>query len=764
MDANPVVADRAKPIRTPLSSVPTFLNQPLLWGLGLVAVPVLIHLINMLRHKRVPWAAMEFLLASQRKHSTWIRLKELLLLLLRMAAVAAVVLIVARPRFDGGLGGFGDGVTHHIVLVDDSFSMADRFGERSVFDAAKQAVEQIAQRALNESSAQTFTLLRASRAAIGGTAKPDLFAETVNSDLVLRDRNDRKLNRILAGFRPSDLADGPEACLAGLGTLLKANDAEERILYLVSDFRAHDWRESDELRSRLAAAEKKVAQIYFVNCADADRPNLAVAALRPESGTRAAGVHFFMQVEVQNFGRGEVENVPVEIRTDGDAGGVIFLDKIEAGRTAVARFPVFFSNPGEHTVAVSLEPDSVEADNRRYAALDLAAEIPVLIVDGAADNSTGRRVAEALAPPGPVRSGLAPKLHPPSFLNDNENNPFAGFRTAFLCNIERLDEAAVRNLEQFVASGGGVCFIVGDRTDPAFFNAALYRDGKGLFPAPLDGEKPLFRAAGSTKAADIARSNHAVFRAFAVEQNSYLYDVTIDKYYGLAQDWTPEVGSRQGAAVIATLRNGAPLAVDKSFGQGRVAALLALPIAPHSDWARNVSFVITMLEMQGYLAPHGVDGDDRRVGTPLVLVGDAAEFRPAARVLPPGIAESAAVTLQATAGPEGLRWEFDDTAAAGFYRVERTHLDDTTTVRTVPLNVDPREGDPARFVEAELRERLGSIRFHYRTAERFLPAENEAGASFLSTWILYLLAAVLLGEQALAYSASYHPPRKGARA
>ena len=63
----------------------TFVDPSLLlWGLPLVGVPVLIHLINLLRHRRVQWAAMEFLLASQKKNSSWIKLKELLLLLLRM--------------------------------------------------------------------------------------------------------------------------------------------------------------------------------------------------------------------------------------------------------------------------------------------------------------------------------------------------------------------------------------------------------------------------------------------------------------------------------------------------------------------------------------------------------------------------------------------------------------------------------------------------------------------------------------------------------
>ena len=89
--------------------MPSFLHPTLFWTLGLptlgvVAIPVLIHLINMMRHRRVQWAAMEFLLQSQKKNRTWVMLKQLLLLLLRMLAVAAVVLLVAQPLLQNQLG------------------------------------------------------------------------------------------------------------------------------------------------------------------------------------------------------------------------------------------------------------------------------------------------------------------------------------------------------------------------------------------------------------------------------------------------------------------------------------------------------------------------------------------------------------------------------------------------------------------------------------------------------------------------------------
>src|SRR5262245_39625857 len=122
--------------------MPTFTHETLLWwGLPLVGLPVLIHLINLLRHRRVQWAAMEFLLASQKRHQNSIRFKEWLLLALRMLAVAAVVLMLAQPHVRNRWAALvGDTKTHHIILLDDSFSMSDRWADTSGFDQAKQVV------------------------------------------------------------------------------------------------------------------------------------------------------------------------------------------------------------------------------------------------------------------------------------------------------------------------------------------------------------------------------------------------------------------------------------------------------------------------------------------------------------------------------------------------------------------------------------------------------------------------------------------------
>src|SRR6516225_2281813 len=69
-------------------------------GALLISAPIIIHFINRLRFRRVKWAAMEFLLASQQRNRRRLLLEQLLLLLLRILAVAGLVLLVARPLID----------------------------------------------------------------------------------------------------------------------------------------------------------------------------------------------------------------------------------------------------------------------------------------------------------------------------------------------------------------------------------------------------------------------------------------------------------------------------------------------------------------------------------------------------------------------------------------------------------------------------------------------------------------------------------------
>ena len=142
-----------------------FLNPWLLLGLLGVGVPILIHLLNRFRFRRVDWAAMDFLVEADKRNRRRIRLEELLLLLLRCLAVLLIALLVARPFLPLSLtGGLFDSIRFdRIVLLDDSPSMEARADGSSAWQDAKRGLAEFVNGLATADSDDSLTLFLASR-------------------------------------------------------------------------------------------------------------------------------------------------------------------------------------------------------------------------------------------------------------------------------------------------------------------------------------------------------------------------------------------------------------------------------------------------------------------------------------------------------------------------------------------------------------------------------------------------------------------------
>lgn len=744
--------------------MPSFVQPYLLWGLLAVSLPVLIHLINLLRHKRVAWGAMEFLLASQKKNSTWIRLKELLLLLLRMAAVAALALMLAQPMLRNELSRFfGGSKTHHIVLLDDTFSMGDRWGDTAAFDQARRVLERLAEQVASQPTAQTFTLIRFSRSGGAEGLSPDLLEEQVNSSFA------QKLTETIQSWRPSQLAVGPRDALESALQLLGAHKDDEHSIYLLSDFRAKDWSQEQarevwkqwqaEHAESLVASDRSRAQIFLIQCVDAAHANLAIDSLEPAPGTHAAGVQMFFDVTVKNYSSQTASKVSVSLREDDRSGPALVIDEIGAGESETRRFPAYFATAGEHVVSASLESDSLEADNLRYCLVNVPASVPVLLIDGDPDLLNARFLATALAPGGAVKTGIDPRLEPPAYLN---NHALDKFQSIFLLDTPRLDEAAVAALETFVRQGGGLGIFMGDQVGAAFYNEVLYREGQGLFPLPLIAKTQLL-VDRLEKGADMeVAAAHPIFRIFGGERNGFLNTVNVDWYYSAPKDWKPPEDS--SIAILARLRNGAPLVLERKFEEGRVLTVLTTAAPVWNNWGRNPSYVVAALEMQSYLAGGAGGDNNRRVGEPIVVTLDAARYQPRVRLMLPetsaalGARDAGNLVRNAEAAESMLSATFPETASNGIYEVQLTTTDNQPESRLLAVNVDAAEGDLNTVGSQELAEILDPLDFTYAQSTDFHFTPTALAGSNLSEWILYLLIVVLIGEQVLAYAASYHPP------
>lgn len=791
-----------------------FVFQSLTWGFLLALVPLLIHLINMMRHRRVQWAAMEFLLASYKKHRQWIWLKQLLLLLARMAAIALVVAMLAQLKTrDQWLALLGQRTTHHYVVLDDSYSMTDRAAGASAFDAARQVITNIVSRAKSEDSPQKFTLLRASQCRGAAVAdveaaaqRADFNAEPVDGAFDVTWENKQQT------LEPTSLATGPLGALALLEQLVSQASDETSIVYVLSDFRQKEWANPAELKERLEGIRKSKGEIHFVACNRSQQPNLAIVDLSPARGTRAAGVPLFVNVSVRNFGAepasrvqvkiqsvfyppGDVKNTqPEQLKGIVDELATLILDKIDPGETVTRRVQAYFPQHGQHVVEATLAEDPVDADNHRQCVIDFPEGERVLVIDGSVEQEHAYYLQIAFRPLEKSNTGIRPDVQPASFLRDATPDKLKSYSAVYLLNVPSLDERSVTLLEEFVRGGGGLAIFGGPDVNVAFYNKRLYGEGRGLFPAPLAAELELTPSLDGAQP-DVSLERHPIFNFFNEQANPLIRGLKIDRYLHVRSGWKPE--SDSGTAVLATLRNGSPLVLERKFGEGSVIAVLTTLAPQWNDWAKNPSIVVTLLEMQAYLASGQRSDDPRLVGTPLEVTLDGSQYRSSLEFIQPGAGDRQRMKIEreASTGSEfrapGSEFKTgstrnlepgtrnsqliaslgrsadgrmsDETDRPGIYEAWLRKTQGDVDVRRWALNVDPAEGDLSRVTRDELLAKLAPVKVAYHEADQYQQDEAVASGYNLSQFVMLALVCLLIGEQFLAYSASYHPKPGGIR-
>ena len=108
----------------------SFLQPIALFGIALAATPILIHLINLMRHRRESWAAMRFLLKAKENSSRMSKIRRWLTLFCRVLAIIALAILLSRPMAsdDSSLINFASQKPEVVMLVmDRSASMQKTF-------------------------------------------------------------------------------------------------------------------------------------------------------------------------------------------------------------------------------------------------------------------------------------------------------------------------------------------------------------------------------------------------------------------------------------------------------------------------------------------------------------------------------------------------------------------------------------------------------------------------------------------------------------
>lgn len=772
-------------------------------GVMLIASPIIIHLINRLRYKKVRFAAMEFLLESQQRNRRRVLIEQLLLLLLRILIVLALAALIARMILGAEQWALFSGAkAHHVVVLDDSASMRELWDAEvdrkivrvNAFDKAKEVVSALASDGARRPDSQQLTVLLLSR-----LDEPLYHREDVNENFLT------KLQARLDTLEPSHRSFSLEDGLAAAKEHVLEDETGIRHVHVVSDFRRADWVESQAIGESVAALDESKVTVNLVKTVPERHENLAIVDISGEFHVAVKDVPVEVTVRVRNDGEKAADDVRLSVFTDGQkVPGSQVIDVVQPGETESHTFHVLFPAPGMHDLEVRLAGDAYEPDDRRHAAVEVANARRVLIVDG--DHEQGLDIpgsAVLQLAMVPEDTGFEPLVQSPEFLRRNPLDPFTNI---YMVNVGSLPRDAVKPLQEFVASGGGLVWFLGDKFDASFYTETLYGvkqpgDEPGVFPVPLKaGLRKLEHVPEIEEPPDLVFEKHPIFDGlfvgdlYALAPHINVWDyVSVDDNRRLVDEDGKDILDEQGRPVVwqsddnvrrdgvetlMKLRNGEPFAFEHRFGEGRVITFLTTAGPEWNNWVKQYkSYIPTLLKTQARVARTDRVPESRVVGETLTFDVDAASFVPDGRLETPDVdvgSQKFVLEYESLAAEEGegdaggarLRRTFGkrgETDLPGVYKFTLPRQEGTAEEQWYAFNPPADESELTLATDEEIRERLGpDVDARIQEAGNLEWLEGEEVGKDAHRALLALLVLFLLCEQLLAWRLSFHHEAAGA--
>lgn len=446
-----------------------FLASALLIGLSLAVLPPLIHLISKRRARRVRFAAIEFVLRSQKRTTRSLRIRQLVLLVLRTLLIVCVVLAIARPVFREQPRDMIEAPPLAVVFVlDESASMHTLLDGKSAARRAVARTEEAIQRLPED--------VRVALMGCGDTVRELVATPTFDREPVLS-----ALDAWDAGYTRSNLRRCVQRAaewLAGVPGL------GERRVSVFSDLAAHAFAEDVD-----ATAPAGMVVEWLRVFDEEPPPNLGIADPAVERQARVGNDAIEIGFAVSQYG-GVDQEVPVDLLVDGKT-----MARLSLGMGPGARFIRSFThdfggskdkkdeNP---EVVLALADDALSVDNQIRLPVELPPPVRVLLVDGEPHaipfqdevfylSSALRQAKKSLAQ---MRIDV---------LSLEQLNPavLADARVVVLANVMEVSESVANALSQFVRAGGGLLITAGQQLNADSYNHTL----REILPGRLRGAK-----------------------------------------------------------------------------------------------------------------------------------------------------------------------------------------------------------------------------------------------------------------------------------
>lgn len=625
-----------------------FLFPGFLWALAALAIPIIIHLFYFRRFRRVYFTNVRFLRELKEETAARSKLRNLLVLAMRLLALATLVLAFAQPFIPTDQE-VKSGQKAVSIFIDNSFSMSAQAADVPLLEKAKQRAREIVRAYGIEDRFQILTNdFAGSRQRLIGQEE----ALTTIDEIGIGPAS-RQLSTVLARQEQA-LNNGP---------------VENREAYLISDFQR-------VVTEALTVPEDTSLGIVLIPLQAVRERNVAIDSVWFEAPVPQLNQNNLLLVRLRNYTDEELDNVRLSLRFEEQTKpeGVI---TIPARGSVIDSVYLNVTQPGLQRATLSITDFPVQFDDDYHVAFRVADKVRVLnINEGAPD----RYLTAALR-------GLS--VFEADFLTAQniDYGRLGEYNLLILSGLPQVSSGLSNELKQYVSQGGNLLVFPPDNAD-----LASYRNFLSGFPA-----NELTAYAETERQVGNINTQEFVFRDVFENRSANLRLPVTQANYGLTR-----YGGRSEETLL-TYRDGSTALAKYNIGQGNL-YLSAAPLdAEVNNLSQNAEIFIPMLYKMAISAgasrpvaytigQDAVLTTERLVNsTDLVykLNGPDNEFIPEQRVVGSRVFLSVGT----------------DIPTAGFYDLA---LEDRTDLDVFAFNYDRRESDLSYLDPEELSERFGA--------------------------------------------------------
>ena len=499
-----------------------FVAPLVLLGLGALAVPVFVHLIQRERKRVVEFPSLMFLRRIPYQSVRRRRLRDILLLMMRLAALALIVFAFARPFFkrDSLAAATQQGAREAVILVDSSYSMG--YGDRWT---KAQAAARDAVNALNP----------------GDRASLVFFAQ--GADVAVRSAGDK--GRIASAIAAGKVGPGATRFAPALklaGSLLSESALPRREVILISDFQRRGWEQTPG-RDDVKLPERTT--LTPVNVASGATSNLSATAVSLQRTRFENHDRIAVTAGLVNHSESPVSNVSLTLEVDGQAIQSLPASAAPGGSASVT-FAPFTVASRNMRATVKLPPDALDRDNVFHFVVSPADPVRVFVLDRPGAERERLYLDRAL----PI--GESPRVELVSRTYASFSDADARAAAVVVLNDVPVTGDLADRLSGFVASGGGLFIAAGP-------HATWPSQAAALVPA-LPGDV-IDRMTTTPSRLGALEYSHPVFELFRAPRTG---DFSAARFYGYRATAQPS------GQVLARFDDGTPALLERKTGAGRV--------------------------------------------------------------------------------------------------------------------------------------------------------------------------------------------------